>query len=98
MKRVLIGAILGVAVGLGIGKMLFGVEKEIVYVDNSRKIQGNYLFLEKFVEKSDYCLLCGEKLYRFEKNVCEYCREWMEGYNKGVEDCRKRYGIGEKNL
>ena len=98
MKKSIICTILGIAVGLGLGKMTNDVETIIIRDEKNVELNTIHTYLEKFVEVTDNCKICGEELYDYEKNVCIYCKDFVEGYVKGVEETKEKYGIVEEGL
>ena len=97
MKKVLIGLLLGLSVGVVAGKMLTHVE---VAEENEKKVEESVVITlqrRKILSDNDgYCDICGEKLVEGEKYICDYCEEWNIGYAKGVEDTLKKYGLSEE--
>ena len=99
MKKMLMCTLLGIAVGFGIGKMSNDVEKTEVKVESHRKLESVHTFMEKFVEEDGNCFMCGEELYESEKMVCIYCRQFLDGFSKGVEKMKEKYHIvDDENL
>ena len=98
MKKSIICTILGITVGLGLGKMTNNVETIIIRDEKNVELETIHAYLEKFVEISDHCKICSEELYDYEKNVCLFCKDFVEGYAKGVEETKEKYGIVEEGL
>ena len=73
MKKSIICTILGITVGLGLGKMTDNVETIIIRDEKNVELETIHTYLEKFVEVSDHCKICGEKCWRkmLAKNVGE---------------------------
>ena len=97
MKKVLIGLLLGLSVGVVAGKMLTHVE---VAKENEKNVEESVVITlqrRKILSDNDgYCDICGEKLVEGEEYICDYCREWNIGYAKGVEDTLEKYGLSEE--
>ena len=74
------------------------VETIIIRDEKNVELNTIHTYLEKFVEVTDNCKICGEELYDYEKNVCLYCKDFVEGYVKGVEETKEKYGIVEEGL
>ena len=97
MKKSLICIALGLIIGFTIGresKEQRGEIKQPISVN----FEAKNTFLQKFINKNNYCFICGEELYDYEHNICLYCKDWLEGYTKGVKDTKEKYGIIEENL
>ena len=98
MKKTLVCTLLGIFAGFGLGNMSNPVEKNNINVEHSANFETTYTFMEKFVEEDGNCFMCGEQLYESEKMVCIYCRNFLDGYAKGVEKTIEKYGIVEEAL
>ena len=97
MKKSLVCITLGLIIGFAIGKEVEG-KKEEIKPSISISFETKNTFLQKFINKNDYCFICGEELYTYEHNLCLYCKDWLEGYTEGVKDTIEKYGIIEENL
>lgn len=97
MKKSLVCIALGLIIGFTIGKETEGKKEEIKQAI-SISFEARNTFLQRFINKNDYCFICGEELYSYESNICLYCKDWLEGYTKGVKDTIEKYGIIEENL
>ena len=97
MKKSLVCIALGLIIGFTIGKEA-EEKKEEIKQPISVNFEAKNTFLQKFINKNNYCFICGEELYDYEHNICFYCKDWLEGYTKGVKDTKEKYGIIEENL
>ena len=97
MKKSLICIGLGLIMGFTIGRETKG-QKEEIKQSISMNFETKNAFLQRFINKNDYCFICGEELYDYEYNLCFYCKDWLEGYTEGVKDTIEKYGIIEENL
>lgn len=97
MKKSLVCITLGLIIGFTIGKETEG-KKEEIKQPISISFETKNAHLQKFINKNNYCFICGEELYTYEYNLCLYCKDWLEGYTEGVKDTKEKYGIIEENL
>ena len=97
MKKSLVCIALGLIIGFTIGKET-EEKKEEIEPSISISFETKNTFLQRFINKNDYCFICGEELYTYEHNLCLYCKDWLEGYAEGVKDTIEKYGIIEENL
>ncbi len=98
MKKNLINTIISLATGIIIGSALINTPKEAPVAPVNIEIEAQHTFLKRFINKNDYCFICGEELYNYESNLCLYCSDWIEGYNEGVKDTIEKYGITVEDL
>ena len=78
MKKSLVCIALGLIIGFTIGKETEGKKEEIKH-PISISFETKNAHLQKFINKNDYCFICGEELCDYEYNLCFYCKDWMEG-------------------